>query len=165
MSKTALTAETLRLQLLYVPETGHFFWRQNIGRAKIGTRAGCLYPSQGRWKIRLFGRRYYASNLAWLYMTGEWPSLLVDHRDTNKLNDAWGNLRLATCSQNFANVGKTVRNTTGFKGVSLTGSRFRADIKFKGKTEVLGVFETAEAAHAAYCKRAKELYGDFFNPG
>lgn len=36
---------------------------------------------------------YFAHDLAFLHMTGEWPKSPVIHLDGNKSNNAWANLR------------------------------------------------------------------------
>lgn len=114
--------------------------------------------------ISVDGRRYAASNLAWLYMTGEMPSKLVDHRNQNKIDDRWDNLRLATRSQNVANTGPRANNACGIKGVSWDKkrSRWRAQIRREGFLKVT-VHRTIEEAAASYQRMAAELYGEFAN--
>lgn len=87
--------------------------------------------------------------------------ILVDHADHNTLNNRRYNLRFATYSQNNANARH--RNKTGFKGITFRAkkNRWRAIIKKDKKSIELGLFKTAEEAHAAYCVAAKELHGDF----
>lgn len=157
----ALDAETLRARLHYDPSTGVFTWRISQGRAPAGARAG------GFWKgyvgIRVGGRKYFAHRLAYLYMTGAWPPGDIDHRDMDRLNNRWSNLRSATRSQNKANCTLRSDNTTGFKGVSFfkQTSRYHAKIEVRGKHLHLGFFETPEAAHAAYAAAAKHHFGEF----
>ena len=96
-------------------------------------------------------------------MTGEWPSRQVDHKDTDRSNNRWANLRLATGSQNKANMGKRADNKSGYKGVSWYSqtSRWVAQIRFEGKSKTLGYFLDPVKAHAAYCEAAARLFGEF----
>jgi hypothetical protein len=88
--------------------------------------------------------------------------LEVDHKNGNGLdNRRNGNLRLARKSQNQANSRLRIDNTCGLKGVSRYRKKFMATIQHEGKQQFLGCFVTPEAAHAAYCARAKELFGEF----
>lgn len=89
------------------------------------------------------------------------PSVEIDHRDLDKLNNRKANLRSATRSQNRANTTLSARNTSGFKGVVRCGSRWRSAIRKNGKCISLGRFETPEAAHAAYVEAAQTLFGEF----
>ena len=56
-----------------------------------------------------------------------------------------------------------VTSTTGYKGVTFhkRDKAWQAQIRVNGKCKYLGFFKTPELAYAAYCKAAKELYGDF----
>ena len=60
---------------------------------------------------------------------------LVDHIDCDTFNNRRSNLRIATCQQNNGNVGLTVRNTTGLKGVYCKRGKYVAQIKNQGKKE------------------------------
>ena len=71
------------------------------------------------------------------------------------------NLRLATSAQNSWNTRKHADNKAGFKGVSPEGRRFVAAIMVKGVKHRLGSFDTADAAHRAYCAAAERLHGEF----
>lgn len=94
-------------------------------------------------------------------MTGDWPPDDVDHRDLNKANNKWTNLRLATRSQNVANGARRTDNRSGFKGVTRRGNKWEARIRAGGLLHYLGLFETTEAAHEAYCAAAAKLHGEF----
>jgi len=50
-------------------------------------------------------------------MTRKWPAYAVDHRNLDKGDNRWDNLREATRSQNMANTSLPSTNTSGFKGV------------------------------------------------
>lgn len=91
----------------------------------------------------------------------------VDHIDGNKLDNRRGNLRVCSRSQNKMNCKAHSDNLTGFKGVSFSKqrSKFVAQIKENGVVKGLGYFATAEEAYSSYCARARELHGEFFNPG
>jgi hypothetical protein len=104
-----------------------------------------------------------AHRLAYLYMTGEWPPAGIDHRDTNRSNNRWNNLRAATQLQNSTNSSIRIDNTSGYKGVywHIGARKWRAQIVSKGKIHLLGYFSTPQAAHRAYCEAAIRLHGEF----
>jgi hypothetical protein len=162
----SLTAQRVRDLLAYDPITGVFVWRVARGPVQAGTIAGS--PNEwGHIRIKIDGHLYMAHQVAWLLMTGAWPSHQIDHRDTNPANNAWKNLRPATGSQNMANIGLRRDNKTGFKGVHQRPGQitFSASLRKNCKTIHLGTFKTAEEAHKAYCKAASEIHGEFANTG
>lgn len=157
-----LTQARLHEFLNYDPDTGLFTWRmQRAYRFKIGDRAGTSW--NGYILIGVDGIRYKGHRLAWLYVHGEWPDGNLDHIDCDRSNNRIANLRLATRTQNGGNSRKSKRNTSGFKGVSWnkdTG-RWMANIQFNARPTYLGLFDTREAAHAAYCEAAQKHFGEF----
>ena len=153
-----LTAERLRELLHYDPVTGVFTWRLRRGRIMTGSVAGAL-GSQGYVEIRIDYQLHLAHRLAWIYMTGSWPTHTIDHRDLDRGNNTWSNLREATYSQN--NCNRRGRNRTGFKGVRKHGDRFCAQISVSGVYRHLGVFDTRDSAHAAYVAAAKLRFGEY----
>jgi hypothetical protein len=95
-------------------------------------------------------------------MTGEWCSVMIDHRDGNPSNNRWSNLRRATVSQNNANRRLHRNNKCGFKGVVQNHiGRWVASIYKNGQRHHLGCFATAQEAHAAYVAAARKLFGEF----
>jgi hypothetical protein len=85
-----------------------------------------------------------------------------DHRDHDTLNNQRLNLRVATHSQNSCNKRRSIRNSTGFKGVSLSrGKRYQVHICVEGKKRFLGIYQDSQSAYAAYCAAAKEEHGEF----
>ena len=160
-SQNHITVDELKAILRYDPETGEFWWRVSRKGIRLGRPAGRV---TGRYRqIGIDGRHYYAHRLAWLYMTGEWPSDDIDHIDGDRLNNRFSNLREASRAQNMANGRTPATNTSGFKGVSFDRQRGRwqAFIKIDGKTKNLGRFKTPEDAHAAYVAAAHQKSGNF----
>lgn len=161
MTETVPHSELLRL-LDYDPETGIFRWKVAAsGRVKPGGLAGSKCGN-GYRKIRVKGVYYLVHRLAWFYVLGVWPSIRLDHKDTDKANNRFGNLREATVSQNAANKGLSSINTTGFKGIrERANNRWRAAIEHQGEEISLGTYGSKEEAHAAYYEAAQQLFGDF----
>jgi len=167
-----LDQATLKSILHYDPETGTWTWlkrsdvRPQWNGRWAGKRAGYARQATGGgmyWSVRIYDWPFHSGRLAWLYMTGSWPAALVDHKNLDGLDDRWENLREATKTQNAANTAIGSRNKTGFKGVSFSkiAGRYRATIKDGGKQRWLGYFETPAEAHAAYCRAATEIFGEF----
>lgn len=159
-----LKAERVRKLLDYDPLTGIFRWRDmpQGRRSLIGEVAG--FPgNNGHWRIQIDGRTYQAHRVAWLYMTGVMPVEEVDHENLKRSDNRWENLRLATHAQNMSNTSARATNTSGFKGVSLfkQSGKWKAQIQSEGKGYHLGLFDTPEAAHAAYVEAANRLHGEF----
>jgi hypothetical protein len=168
-SKALPTADEIRALLDYDPLTGAFTWRHREGESRgaryfntrfAGKPAGTV-SSDGYLMILLGGIPRSAHRLAWLVVTGNWPETEIDHRDVDKLNNRFDNLRLATRSQNNANRPAQRNNKTGFKGVSRNKNKFVAMIKVDGRPRWLGSFDTPQEAHAAYFKTAQERHGSF----
>jgi hypothetical protein len=161
-----LSLARLREVLDYDPETGALTWRFRLSpNSKLGEPAGQI-GAHGYRKIRLDGKYYPASHLAWFHYYGEPPAKLIDHKDRDKGNDRIENLRLATHSENARNRKGTSLSTTGLKGAARFNSpknakKFRSTITIDGKRIHLGQFATAEEAHEAYSKKVAELHGEF----
>ena len=159
-----LTREELYSQLDYCSETGIFRWRiSNSPRVRVGDIAGHLHIS-GYVRIRVNGRLYPAQRLAWLYVVGKWPAGLMDHKDLNKSNNRFENLREATHSQNRINT--PMSSVSGFRGIcrsdrKLSGVKWRAWITVDKCRHHLGYYATPEKAAAAYSIAAKKYFGDF----
>lgn len=143
--------------LSYDPLTGIIRWKVSKGNSKSGDQAGVL-RKDGYRIIQINGKKYPSGRVAWYLHHGYWPDE-VDHEDRNPSNDRLVNLREATHQQNALNRKRTQKS--GFKGVYPHGSKWRAMITMKGKTERLGVFNTPEEAHEAYKQRSKSLHKNF----
>jgi hypothetical protein len=150
----------------YNPITGLFTRLKSVSsNTKLGDIAG--YPHHtGYAYITIDGKMWQVHRLAWIYVYGELPKY-IDHINRDKKDNRICNLRRSTYIQNTHNVSRRVSNTSGFKGVSFikrTG-RWVARISLNSKNIHLGSFDTPHEAHAAYCKKGKELRGEFFCAG
>jgi HNH endonuclease len=160
MANADLTAQRLREYLHYDHQTGAMTRLIKVGRRhKPGPITGCI-SEYGYLRVRVDKRLYLAHRLAWLWMTGEWPTVFIDHIDGNRLNNVWSNLREATNALNMQNVkGARADSQLGILGVSICkrNGTFKAQIGYEGKTHFLGRFKTSEEASAAYME-AKRKY-------
>jgi hypothetical protein len=88
----------------------------------------------------------------------------TDHRSGDRLDNRRNNLRICTVAENNLNVGVRSNSKSGYKGVSWNKQRNRwhSRIGANGKVIHLGYFDTAEQAHEAFVKAARELHGEFF---
>lgn len=97
-----ISHEELLEILDYDPDTGKFTWKVFRGATALaGEEAGGI--EQGYRRIRINNRVYGAGRLAWFYMTGNWPENEIDHKDRNKLNNRFKNLRDVSGSVNCLN--------------------------------------------------------------
>lgn len=162
-----LTPGRLREFVHYDPETGIFIRRRKWGEiAPAGKQIGGLNAA-GYIVFAVDGVSDYAHRFAWAYMAGEWPAERVDHRDLDKANNRWANLRLASPSQNAVNVRTRRNNASGHKGVIATrNGTWRAFIVRGGKQLHIGCFKTKFEAITAYRAKATEIYGEYvcFSP-
>lgn len=147
-----LTQARLKQLLRYNKRNGRFAWRVSCGTAKAGTEAGTL--AKGYIRIRIDGNKYFAHRLAWLYVTGEWPVHVVDHKNHRTNDNRWLNLR---------DVPHAV-NTHNFKGDRRTGIKYdrkagnwKARIYVGGKRISLGSHPDRASARAARAE-GKAIY-------
>jgi hypothetical protein len=160
---TDLTTDIVREFLDYNPETGIFTWRtrgrewftsdricNSCNTRFAGKAAGCVatkstgYP---RLKIKLLGKLYIASRLAFLAMGESLPEQ-VDHANGNSLDNRWANLQASTPAENMKNQSMRRTNTSGITGVywnKVTG-KWLAQVMLCGKRKSLGYFDDLDIA-------------------
>jgi len=118
--------------LEYDPAIGDFHWRiENRNYAK-GVNA-CRKTS-GYLYIDVDGKYFMAHRVAWLYVYGYMPELMLDHIDRVKDNNKIENLREVSCQCNMRNSGNPKNNTSGVRGVSFHNrdSKWVASVKVNG---------------------------------
>jgi hypothetical protein len=151
------TADRLRQLVDYNPDTGRFTRKiRTSNRIDLSKPCGA-YNSDGYLVTRIDGTKYPNHRLAWLYMTGNWPTLEIDHINGIRDDNRWANLREVTRAGNTQNTHNIRRPDGSYVGVRKVGNVFTAVI-FVNKVRIkLGTFDTAEEAHAAYLA-AKRLH-------
>ena len=165
----------LKERLSYDPATGVFTWLENDKapvwwrRKYEGQPAGCVDVKKNgytRIRIGIDGTLYKAHQLAWLYMTGEWPTNEIDHIDHDTTHNAWANLREVDHEENGKNQSKKKNNTSGATGVSwnMKSGKWLACIGV-GKRQVRGGLFKDFADAVARRKELEIEYGFHANHG
>jgi hypothetical protein len=111
---------------------------------------------------RLYARRVTADNKT-IHMhrvvAGAPDDRIVDHRDSNGLNNCRANLRVCTNAKNMLNAKSHADATSRFKGVCWDASREKWTARFRG--DFLGRFEKEEMAAVAYDAAAERYDAEY----
>ena len=146
-----ITHDHIQTILDYNAKTGYFTWKTHRQRPDlIGKKAGCR-TTLGYWAIAVNNKKYLAHRLAWLYMTGNNSIKHIDHKDGNKQNNIFSNLREVDRVGNLQNMRKATKaNKIGLLGVSAHQSKWRVQIMINGERIRVSGFDTPEQAHQKY---------------
>ena len=164
-----LTAEIVRELLYYNPNTGKLFWKerpskyfknevdarkwnaQRSGKEAFTTKSKDYRSKHGRIgaiEARIFGKKYLAHRIIWLYYYGCWPKHQVDHINHDPTDNRIINLRDVTASENQRNRTLQKNNKVGHNGIYYDNERkqYRAQI-YNGKyCKHIGRYDTLEEA-------------------
>lgn len=155
-----LTAERARELFRYERSTGRLIRRIKVGKTKAGDVVGSR-SSSGYLTVTVDYKTQLVHRVIWLIETGAFPEHEIDHRDTDKTNDRWSNLRVATSGQQKQNMRTRKDNKTGLKWVrSHHSGKFQATIQV-----TLGTYATPQRAHEVAKRFARRVHAEFFNPG
>lgn len=158
-----VSVERLKEVLSYNRDTGVFIWKKKTAPRCNRINPGAVAGTSDRGGYRLIsidGCTYKAHRLAWLYETGEMPSLYIDHINGCTDDNRISNLREATPSENQQNRSAAPINnkSCGLLGATKSGSKWLAQIGHKGKNINLGLFDSAKEAHEAYMAAKKLIH-------
>lgn len=156
MHRNSLSHKRLVHLLRYVKSTGLFYWRTTNSKHAKGDLAG---HCGAYWQLYVDGVSYLGHRLAVFYVTGKWPTDVVDHKDGDGTNNRWSNLRSVTQRVNLENQRRAQRGSaSSMLGVypQSYGAWF-ARISVRGVQIHLGTYPTKELAHRAYVD-AKRKY-------
>lgn len=159
--KRKMAVERLREVLNYDAETGVFTWAKPTARwIRVGQVAGARLQD-GYIRICVDGEKVLAHRLAWFYVTGEWPTHLVDHINGAPGDNRFANLRQATPTQ--SNFNRKTWGKSAYRGVSWMSShgRWVAHIQRNGVKVHLGFFADEREAAEQYLFAALEQQGEF----
>ena len=158
-----ITHRELIQSLEYDADTGVFTRKLRQAQMSVGSVCGTEKSKGGYIQIRIGRKSYLAHRLAWLYVTGSWPKGDLDHKNMDRSDNRFANLREASRSLNMRNVKAFANNKTGLKGTSWRPDKrkWRAAISIGGKQTHLGYFDCAEDAHGAYVAAVTQHFGEF----
>lgn len=162
MRSRQITAERARSLLRYDPLTGELTWiarSSPASRVLIGSRAGTRHKD-GYLSVWIDGVAHLGHLLVWLMEYGRWPVGEIDHKDGNGLNNRLSNLRDVTHETNMQNQRRAHSGSkSGLLGAHWRQSsgRWASAIRHGRRRVFLGLFDSAEGAHATYMS-AKSKY-------
>lgn len=176
-----LSQRDVKELLEYDKEAGLLFWKKrtpkwftdgknsaestcNTWNTKFsGTLALNAVLASGYKKGCILCKQYYAHRIIWLWMTGEWPTKNIDHKDGNPSNNSWNNLRDVEQKINCKNLKMGKNNLSGKTGVHWSQSRNKwvVQIMVDYKNIFCGHYDSFEDA----CKRRdlEELKHGFYD--
>ena len=160
--RTELTAERARYLFAYDDSTGVFTRRTPISNQPVGSIVGCV-GVRGYQVANIDGKIRYMHRVAWLYMTGSWPSRKIDHKNRVRTDNRWCNLRIADDNQNAANTTRCGKSKTGVRGVCIcknTG-KYVAEVRHNGVRVLYKRFELLEDAARAAAQARDKHHGEF----
>lgn len=164
-----ITAQEILEWFSYDPNDGIVRWKKKPNRnIPIGRSVGFAWNDGTNHYTRtmLGGRYIFVHVVAFVCMTGEYPSGDVDHINGNGQDNRWINLRDVSHSVNGRNQKMNRRNRSGVMGVIFhkASQKWLARIALNGVEQHLGVFENKAQAISAR-KSAEQLYGYHPNHG
>ena len=124
-----ITQKYLKQLVIYDPETGIFTWKLrpltwfpcnrtgNSWNSKYAGQPAGAIDGKGYLHIKVLGKWERLHRLAFLYMEGFTPPGEVDHKDHDRLNNKWDNLRSVDVSTNRKNQSLNSKNTSGVNGI------------------------------------------------
>lgn len=152
------SVEWICARFRYDSESGKFYHARDAGNWRAGDEVGrvrCAGTERGGYvQLMVDYKPYAAHRIAWKVMTGEDAPDYIDHINGDRADNRWSNLRTANAVENGRNRKMGRNNTTGKKGVTKVGDKFRASI-------CVGTFRTLEEASAAYDSAAASIHGEY----
>lgn len=159
MFRNAISDETIDEYFKFHNDGAVEWKKRSNSKVAAGSMAGSLRPD-GYYAVQLKGHRFLLHQLIY-YFHHKCEPINIDHIDQNKTNNRISNLRSATVSQNGANRGLPINNSSGYKGVNKKGNYWQVNIKYKGKQIHGGVFKDKHSAAKHYNAEMLRLFGEF----
>ena len=136
------------------------FGKERVLNPGKDTRGYLIVVLSKNGKVKTF-KVHQLVAVAFLDHTPNGYSSVIDHIDSNPLNNRLENLRIVSQRENTTFGTLKMNTSSKYTGVSwhkLT-KKWKAHIKINGKLKHLGFFNTEEEAGRAYQEKLKELNG------
>lgn len=145
-----ITQEEAHRLFSYDKKSGFLYRNVDVGtKVKKGAKVGSI-GSSGYQQTSINGKFYYLHRLIWLMEHGYFPEEDIDHKDKDRSNNSFDNLREATRQCNMRHKDNPTNNTSGVKGVYRHHSqKWCAQLKHNTKCIVLGLYEDFDDAVCA----------------
>lgn len=170
MAKKLPSQKILKQLFSYNKFTGKLTWNALKGidgrpnTQWVGQETGQVMGDGYRY-LDFMGKRRLVHRVIWKWMTGKDPIDEIDHKNNNRSDNRWKNLRETDHSCNNHNVPCKSHNSSGIKGVKQTESgKWNAVIRKNDIQYFLGSFPTAKLAISAHALAAKRFYGKMARP-
>lgn len=167
MSKfTNMTPPPDELRDLIYYDDGELYWQHHYRthHKRSDKPIGYVHKDDGykksKFKCGDVLREYAIHRLIYWLHTGDWPEE-IDHKDQNKINNYFENLRPATHGQNQQNKGICKNNTSGYVGVKPERGKYTVTFYIDGKQFSIYGYKNKETAALARDLLAYMSYGDF----
>ena len=150
------------LNQLFTYTNGNLYWKVSLSkRVNIGNKAGCL-TNTGYLSVQINKKIYRLHKIIFAMHYGYIPKI-VDHIDTNKLNNKIENLREANACQNNVNIGIRKDNTSGSKNVRWhkTYKKWTVEIRINKNRKCFGYFSDLELADLVAQEARNKYHKEF----
>lgn len=152
--------------LTYCEISGDLHWTKPKGRRNLKKPVGTLHPSGYLiFSVGLDSKLYSlrVHRVIFFLKEGRWPSKFIDHKNGNRADNRWCNLREANDSQNSRNSSMPSNNKSGYKGVSWQKDKKKWVVRFHTESsyKFLGYFACPTVAAMQYDRFARLHYKEF----
>lgn len=151
-----------QLKKLFYYQDGNLYNKAKRSRTSLADQKAGAVNKQGRVYVKINGKSYLLHRLIFLYHHG-WIPQMIDHKDTNPLNNKIENLRACSREQNNSNRAASKTNKLGIKGVYLhrDGVRYQVNVRANNKLHYGGLFNSLEEAKTKADTMRQSLHGEF----
>ena len=134
---------------------------EGVNWSVLALRDNSVYAGRSSYSDNQTGKK--TTILMHRVIMGAPTGMMIDHSDGDGTNNRRSNMRIATHAENMRNRRMSTNNTSGFKGVhwDKKSRKWCAQIRNNSVGRYLGLFDTPEAAHAAYVAASELLHGEF----
>jgi hypothetical protein len=153
------------LNRLFEYKEGALYWRIRRGRANVGNKVGCA-NGEGYLTVGINYKRYLVHRIIWAMHDND-PVAIIDHINSDKLDNRIENLRAADDIINTRNAKLRCDSTSGIKGVSWNKRerKWAGQVWHLGKLYRTKMFKDKNECAAKVRELREELHGEFARHG